>query len=197
MPVSNTSLDFAHAARTIGREVRRRGSGRAGLSLPTADRRCRSFAAPCQQRCGRRRSAEGSAVGGDRRRHDRGGDRHQPTANHLAPIGSAPSCGRRWVRGTAAAFGRLGGHRDQPHHGGVRRHLGLRALQALVVERLRAQRFHDERLGLRRRCTRPASRRRSACDCGASNFVEALARSTPRCTRRRRRRRSSTWCASR
>lgn len=34
MPVSNTSLDFAHAARTIGREVRRRGLVAPGFRCP-------------------------------------------------------------------------------------------------------------------------------------------------------------------
>ncbi len=34
MPVSNTSLDFAHAARTIGREVRRRGLVAPGYRCP-------------------------------------------------------------------------------------------------------------------------------------------------------------------
>ena len=34
MPVTNTSLDFAHAARTIGREVRRRGLVAPGFRCP-------------------------------------------------------------------------------------------------------------------------------------------------------------------
>ena len=34
MSVSNTSLDFAHAARTIGREVRRRGLVAPGFRCP-------------------------------------------------------------------------------------------------------------------------------------------------------------------
>ena len=34
MPVSNTSLDFANAARTIGREVRRRGLVAPGFRCP-------------------------------------------------------------------------------------------------------------------------------------------------------------------
>ncbi|HEY0519911.1 MAG TPA: hypothetical protein VGC84_10505, partial [Ilumatobacteraceae bacterium] len=34
MPVSNTSIDFAHAARTIGREVRRRGLVAPGFRCP-------------------------------------------------------------------------------------------------------------------------------------------------------------------
>jgi hypothetical protein len=34
MPVSNTSIDFAHAARTIGREVRRRGLIAPGFRCP-------------------------------------------------------------------------------------------------------------------------------------------------------------------
>ncbi|MEP7115894.1 MAG: hypothetical protein ABI862_21695 [Ilumatobacteraceae bacterium] len=34
MPVSNTSLDFAQAARTIGREVRRRGLVAPGFRCP-------------------------------------------------------------------------------------------------------------------------------------------------------------------
>ena len=34
MPVHNTSIDFAHAARTIGREVRRRGLVAPGFRCP-------------------------------------------------------------------------------------------------------------------------------------------------------------------
>lgn len=34
MPVTNTSIDFAHAARTIGREVRRRGLIAPGFRCP-------------------------------------------------------------------------------------------------------------------------------------------------------------------
>jgi hypothetical protein len=34
MPVSNSSIDFAHAARTIGREVRRRGLIAPGFRCP-------------------------------------------------------------------------------------------------------------------------------------------------------------------
>ena len=55
MPVNNTSIDFAHAARTIGREVRRRGLVAPGFAAhrgsPVSTGRCAACAAALSLPC--------------------------------------------------------------------------------------------------------------------------------------------------